>query len=222
VVSVHSVVSWDFAMSILPGWHSTIFAPYFVAGAIHSGLAMVLTLLIPLRRLFKIKHIITTHHLEITAKLMIVTGLIIGYAYVVEYFVAYYSGNLWEGALYTNRLVGHYAWAFWLMTFCNAVAPLFFFVKRVRTSIGWLLTIALLVNLGMWLERFVIIVTSLAHDFMPYAWGNYAPTWVELSILAASFSWFFMAFTLFARHLPSVSMMEVKDILPAPEKGESP
>jgi len=207
-------------MAILPGWHSTIFAPYFVAGAIHSGLAMVLVLLIPMRKMFRIQHLITVHHLEITAKLMIVTGLIVGYAYVIEHFVASYSNNIWEAALYANRVNGHYAWAFWSMVVCNAVAPLFFFFKRVRTSVAGLFAIAVLVNYGMWIERFVIIVTSLAHDYVPYSWGNYTPRWVEMSIIAGSFAWFFMAFALFAKHLPAVSMMEVKDVLPPPREGE--
>jgi molybdopterin-containing oxidoreductase family membrane subunit len=222
VVSVHSVVSWDFAMSILPGWHSTIFAPYFVAGAIHSGLAMVLVLLIPMRKLFRIQHLITLHHLEITAKLMILTGLVVGYAYVIEHFIASYSNNIWEAALYANRINGTYAWAFWSMVICNAIAPLFFFFKRVRTSIAGLFVIAILVSYGMWIERFVIIVTSLAHDYVPYSWGNYTPRLVDLSIIAGSFAWFFMAFALFAKHLPAVSMTEVKDVLPPPEEEPSP
>jgi molybdopterin-containing oxidoreductase family membrane subunit len=218
VVSVHSVVSWDFAMSIVPGWHSTIFAPYFVAGAIHSGLAMVLTLLIPLRRIFRVKHIITVSHLEAMAKIIIVTGLIVGYAYVVEYFVAIYSANIWEQAIFKDRFTGAYAWAGWLMVICNSIIPLALLFKRVRRSIPWLFAISLFVNLGMWFERFVIIVGSLSHDYMPYAWGLYKPTWVELSILIGSFAWFFMLFLLFAKHLPSISMTEIKEILPPPEK----
>jgi len=216
VVSVHSVVSWDFAMSIIPGWHSTIFAPYFVAGAIHSGLAMVLTLLIPMRRLLRIKHLITIVHLEWIAKVIIVTGLIVGYSYIIEQFMAHYSGNIWEQAIYSYRPVGHYAWAFWIMIICNSVVPLLFFFRRFRTSIFWLFTIGILVNLGMWFERFVIIITSLSHDFIPYAWGNYAPTWVELGIICGTFAWFFLLFLLFAKHLPAVAITEVKELLPPP------
>lgn len=218
VVSVHSVVSWDFAMSIIPGWHSTIFAPYFVAGAIHSGLAMVLTLLIPMRRIFRVKHIITMRHLENMAKIIVVTGLIVGYAYAVEYFIAFYSGNIWEQAMFAYRPTGDYAWSFWIMVVCNSIIPLLFLFKGIRRSIVWLFAIAILINVGMWFERFVIIVTSLAHDFMPYAWGNYAPSWVELSILVGSFAWFFMLFLLFAKHLPSISMTEVKEIVPPPRE----
>lgn len=215
VVSVHSVVSWDFAMSIIPGWHSTIFAPYFVAGAIHSGLAMVLTLLIPVRRIFRVQHLITVSHLEAMAKIIIVTGLIVGYAYVVEYFMAFYAANLFEQAIFADRATGHYAWAFWLMVLCNALLPLLFFWKRFRTSIPWLFAISVLVNVGMWFERYVIIVGSLSHDFLPYAWGTYAPTWVELSILTGSFAFFFMLFMLFAKHLPAISMTEVKETIAA-------
>lgn len=216
VVSVHSVVSWDFAMSITPGWHSTIFAPYFVAGAIHSGLAMVLTLLIPMRRIFDVKHIITMRHLEFMAKIIIVTGLIVGYAYLIEYFIAYYSNNIWEQAIFGYRPTGDYAWAFWIMVICNSVIPLLFIKKKFRTSIFWLFAISIFVNIGMWFERFVIIVTSLSHDFLPYAWGNYTPSWVELGIMIGSFAWFFLLFLLFTKHLPSISMTEVKEVLPAP------
>lgn len=219
VVSVHSVVSWDFAMSIVPGWHSTIFAPYFVAGAIHSGLAMVITLLIPLRKIFKVKHIITVRHLEAMAKIIIVTGLIVGYAYAIEYFIAFYSGNLWEQSIFAYRATGDYAWAFWIMVAFNSLIPLLFLFKKFRTSIPWLLGITILINIGMWFERFVIIVTSLAHEFLPYAWGGYAPSWVEIGILIASFAWFLLLFMLFVKHLPSISMTEVKEVIPAPEKG---
>jgi Ni/Fe-hydrogenase subunit HybB-like protein len=226
VVSVHSVVSWDFAVSILPGWHTTIFPPYFVAGAIHSGLAMVITLLIPMRSLFNLKHIITMRHLEALAMVTIATGLIIAYSYGIEYFIAAYSGNRYEQAMFVNtelgRPFGHYWWSFWVMITCNCVVPLFFFSKRCRTSIVWLFIASILINVGMYFERFVIIVTSLSTDFMPYAWGFYKPSWVELTILVGSFAWFFLLFLLFAHHLPSVSMTEVKEIVPAPGEGGQP
>ncbi|MBI3087108.1 MAG: polysulfide reductase NrfD, partial [candidate division NC10 bacterium] len=214
VVSVHSVVSWDFAMSIVPGWHSTIFAPYFVAGAIHSGLAMVITILLPLRRIFRLEAYLLPRHFENLAKLIIVTGLIVGYAYLVEFFLAWYSGNVYEHAVFLDRATGHYAPEFWIMVTFNAVLPLLFFIRRVRTSPAWLLGISLGINIGMWFERFVIIVASLAHSYIPFSWGLYRPTWVELSITAGSFAWFLFWFLLFAKFLPSVSMTEVKEQIP--------
>jgi Ni/Fe-hydrogenase subunit HybB-like protein len=220
VISVHSVVSWDFAMSIVPGWHTTIFAPYFVAGAIHSGLAMVITILIPLRKYFKVKDIITIRHLEQMAKLIILTACIVGYAYAIEFFIADYSGSVFEQEIFRFRPTGDYAWAFWIMTICNVGVPLLLFWKKIRTSVGWLLGITLLINVGMWFERFTIIVTSLSHEFIPYAWGNYSPTWVEMGILVGSFAQFFLMFLLFAKHFPIISMTEVKEISPAPVSQE--
>ncbi|MBI2455646.1 MAG: polysulfide reductase NrfD [candidate division NC10 bacterium] len=214
VVSVHSVVSWDFAMSIVPGWHSTIFAPYFVAGAIHSGLAMVITILLPLRRIFRLEAYLLPRHFENLAKLIIVTGLIVGYAYLVEFFLAWYSGNVYEHAVFLDRATGHYAPEFWIMVTFNAVLPLLFFIRRVRTSPAWLVGISLGITIGMWFERFVTIVASLAHSYIPFSWGLYRPTWVELSITAGSFAWFLFWFLLFAKFLPSVSMTEVKEQIP--------
>ena len=177
VVSVHSVVSWDFAMSILPGWHSTIFAPYFVAGAIFSGLAMVITLLIPLRKLLGIEEYITIRHFENLAKLIVVTSLIVGYAYLTEFFVAWYSGNPFEQGTFYDRMFGEYRLFTWGMLTCNVVIPLLLFVKRIRTNLAALFAISISINVGMWLERFVIIVTSLSHDFDPANWsGVYQPT----------------------------------------------
>ena len=216
VVSVHSVVSWDFAMAIVPGWHSTIFAPYFVAGAIHSGLAMVITLLILLRRALRIEALITLKHFENLAKLIILTGLIVGYAYITEFFISWYSGNIAEQAAFSYRAFGDYAGEFWTMVMLNSVVPLAFFFKKVRTNLKALFVISVLINIGMWYERFVIIVTSLAHEFIPFAWGLYRPTWVELGITAASFAGFFFLFLLFVKHLPAVSMAEVKETLPPP------
>ena len=219
VISVHSVVSWDFALSIVPGWHSPIFAPYFVAGAIHSGLAMVLTLLIPLRRIFQFEVFITLKTMERIAQTIIFTGLIVGYSYGVEYFIAWYSGNMVERDTFIWRVIGHYAPAFWMMVFFNSVVPLAFLFKKIRTHIGFLFWISILVNIGMWCERFVIIVGSMAHEFNPYSWGLYTPTWVELSIMVGSFCLFFFFFLLFVKFLPSVSITEIKEGLRPHEKG---
>jgi Ni/Fe-hydrogenase subunit HybB-like protein len=217
VVSVHSVVSWDFAMSILPGWHSTIFAPYFVAGAIFSGLAMVMTLLIPMRTLLHLEEYITLHHFENLAKLMIPTSLIVSYAYVTEFFVAWYTGNVFEFGTFVDRALGAYAPFFWVMVLCNCLVPLSLFWRRVRTNLRALFVISLLVNIGMWLERFVIIVSSLAHSFDPAGWvGVYRPTWVEGAITAGSFAWFFLLFLLFIKNFPGISMTETKEMSEAP------
>lgn len=221
VISVHSIVSWDFAMSIVPGWHTTIFPPYFVAGAIHSGLAMVMLLVIPMRRLFALKSYITADHLGNMAKLMILTGMLLGYAYVIEFFIAWYSGNLYERGIFFYRAFGDYAWALWLLVASNVGAPLLFFFRRIRESAGWLFGLCLLVNAGMFFERFVIIVTSLARDYDPFVWRLYAPRWPELSILAGSIAWFVLLFLLFAKVLPVVSMWEVKELLPAPGRAQA-
>jgi molybdopterin-containing oxidoreductase family membrane subunit len=213
VISVHSVVSWDFALAVIPGYHSTIFAPYFVAGAIHSGLAMVLTLLIPLRRIFHFEEIILIRHLESVAKTTIFTGLIVGYSYLVEYFMAWYSGNIFEKQTFLFRAFGHYCFIFWVMAVCNAGIPLLFFIKKVRTSLVWLLIIAVFINIGMWSERFVIIIGSMSQDFLPHNWGFYTPRWVELSITVASFCLFMFLFLLFAKFLPSISIAEIKEDL---------
>jgi Ni/Fe-hydrogenase subunit HybB-like protein len=213
VISVHSVVSWDFALSVVPSWHSTIFAPYFVAGAIHSGLAMVLTLLIPLRRIFHYERIITTEVLESVAKTIIFTGLIVGYAYAVEHFLAWYSVNSVEMESFRWRAFGYYNVEFWIMIVCNTLIPLLFFFKNIRRSIPWLFGIGVLVNIGMWYERFVIVITGVAHDYIPHAWGTYWPSGIELGILMGSFSLFFLLFLLFVKHLPSISMTEIKETL---------
>lgn len=217
VISVHSVVSWDFALGVVPGWHSTIFAPYFVAGAIHSGLAMVITLMIPMRKIFRYQEFITKDVLENVAKTIIFTGLIVGYAYMAEYFIAWYSNNIVEQESFRWRAFGDYSVQFWIMIICNSLIPLLFFFKRIRRSIPWLFGISILVNIGMWYERFVIIVGSVAHDFIPHAWGLYAPSAIELGILLGSFSLFFFLYLLFAKHLPSVSMTELKETF---SKGE--
>jgi Ni/Fe-hydrogenase subunit HybB-like protein len=217
VVSVHSVVSWDFALSVVPSWHSTIFAPYFVAGAIHSGLAMVLTLLIPLRKIFHYEKIITMNVLENVAKTIVFTGLIVGYAYAVEHFLAWYSDNAIEKTTFFWRAFGHYRVEFWTMILCNTIVPLFFFFRKIRTSIPWLFGISILINIGMWYERFVIVVTGVAHDYIPHAWGLYSPSGIEVGILVGSFCLFFLFFLLFVKHLPSISMTEMKETVAAGE-----
>lgn len=214
VLSVHSVVSFDFAVSQLPGWHATIFPPYFVAGAIFSGFAMVLTLLIPIRKAFHLEELITTRHLDNMAKILLATGLMVGYAYGIEFFTAWYSGNHFEAFTFYNRALGPYAWAYWIMVFCNVVVPQMFWFKKARTTPWMLMVGSILVNVGMWFERFVIVVTSLSRDFLPASWNIYKPTWVELLTLAGSFGLFLTLFLLFLRFGPIIAMAEVKSVVP--------
>ncbi|MBI1723085.1 MAG: polysulfide reductase NrfD [Gemmatimonadetes bacterium] len=217
VLSVHSVVSWDFAMGIVPGWHATIFAPYFVAGAIFSGCGMVITILVPLRKLFQLERYLRVRHFENLAKLCLLTSMIVSYAYITEYFVAWYSGNPIERASFYNRAFGGYWWASWIMITCNAFVPQLLWFKKIRTSIPTLFVISLFINIGMWFERFVIIVTSLSHEFEPWQWTSaYRPNWIELGILLGSFCWFSMWFLLFVKFFPSVAISEVKEALPPP------
>ncbi len=218
VISVHSVVSWDFAMSIVPGWHTTIFAPYFVAGAILSGLAMVLTIVIPLRKAFRVEHIIRMYHLESMAKLLLFTSLIVGYAYGVEFFTAWYSGNVFEKAIFTYRPTGDYALPFWTMVICNTIVPLLFFIRKIRTNLITLFIISILVNIGMWFERYNIIVTSLSHEFLPHSWGVYRISLTEYGILIGSFGWFFLLFLSFIKILPAISVAEVKESMGFPPR----
>jgi Ni/Fe-hydrogenase subunit HybB-like protein len=219
VISVHSVVSWDFALGVIPGWHTTIFAPYFVAGAIHSGLAMVLTLMIPLRIVFNYEKIITINVLENVAKTIIFTGLIVGFAYATEFFIAWYSHNIVEMETFRWRALGTYGLEFKIMVVCNTIVPLLFFIKRIRTAIPWLFGISILVNIGMWYERFVIIIGSVAHDFIPHAWGTYSPSGIEFGIMLGAFCFFFFLFLLFVKHLPSVSMTEMKESIAKERQG---
>ncbi|HUP20890.1 MAG TPA: NrfD/PsrC family molybdoenzyme membrane anchor subunit [Gemmatimonadota bacterium] len=214
VLSVHSVVSWDFAMAIVPGWHSTIFAPYFVAGAIFSGVAMVITLLVPLRKVFHLEDYIESYHLDRLARLLLLTSLIVFYAYAVEGFIAWYSGSEFERAVFWDRATGQYAWAAWIMYSCNCFIPMALWSSRVRTSWFWMFIISIFVNIGMWFERFVIIIQSLAHEFEPYMWDYYRPTWVEWGITVGSFSWFFMWFLIFIKVMPSMAIAELKELLP--------
>ena len=222
VLSVHSVVSWDFAMSIVPGWHTTIFAPYFVAGAIFSGVAMVITLAVPMRKYFGLEKYLTVKHFEAMAKLCLLTGSIVLYAYLVEYFLAWYSGEPPERGSFWNRVFGHYWWANWTMLTCNGLVPLMLWFKRVRRSIAALFVISIFINIGMWFERFVIIVTSLSHEYEPWAWGLYRPSMVEMGILVGSFAWFGLWFLLFTRLLPPVAIAEMKEVVPPPLRGKGP
>ncbi len=210
VLSVHTIVSFDFAVSVIPGWHTTIFPPYFVAGAIFSGFAMVVTLMVVARRVFHLEHLVTMKHLENMCKVMLATGSIVGYSYAVEFFTAFFSGNPYERFVFLNRATGPYAWAVWTMFTCNVFAPQLFWFKRFRTSVPLMFAISIVVNVGMWFERFVIIVTSLHRDFLPSSWGYFRPTIVDMLTLAGSFGLFLTLFLLFVRFLPMISMAEVK------------
>jgi Ni/Fe-hydrogenase subunit HybB-like protein len=212
VLSVHSVVSWDFAMSVLPGWHATIFAPYFVAGAIFGGFAMVLTIMIPVRRLWGLEHIITSYHLENMSRFLLFTSWIVGYAYAMEYFIAWYSGVEYEQTSFYLRAFGPYWLSTWIMIFCNCIAPQILWFKYCRTSIPILFVLSVLINIGMWFERYVIIITSLSRDFVPASWGLYIPSPVELSILVGSFSLFSFMFLIFLKVFPVVAITEVKEL----------
>jgi Ni/Fe-hydrogenase subunit HybB-like protein len=213
VLSVHTVVSFDFATSSIPGWHATIFPPYFVAGAIFSGFAMVITLLVPARALFNLKDLITARHLDNICKVILATGLIVSYAYSIEFFIAWYGANPFEGFVFINRAVGPYAWAFWIMVTCNVISPQLFWFRWFRTNPIAMFVVCIFVNIGMWFERFTIIVTSLHRDFLPSSWGYFSPTWVDITIFVGSFGLFVAMFLLFIRYLPMVAMAEVKGIM---------
>ena len=213
VLSVHTIVSFDFAVSIIPGWHTTIFPPYFVAGAVFSGFAMVQNVLIIVRKIFNYEHIITLDTLEKMNKIMLLTGSMVGYAYAMEFFIAWYSGMEPERFTFLNRALGPYAWAYWIMITCNVVSPQLFWFKKIRRTIPVMFVIAIFVNIGMWFERFVIIVTSLSRDFLPSSWAYYKPTYVDAMILIGSFGFFFTWILLFTKALPVVSMAEVKTVV---------
>lgn len=214
VLSVHSVVSFDFAVSIIPGWHTTIFPPYFVAGAIFSGFAMVMTLLVVARVIYNLKDLITVDHLEKMNIIILVTGTIVGFAYITEFFVAWYSQVEYEQYAFLNRALGPYAWAYWTMMTCNLIAPQFFWVKKLRRSVPFMFAISIVVNIGMWFERFVITITSLHRDFLPSSWGYYTPTFVDIGTFIGSFGLFFFLFLLFLRFVPMVALSEVKGVMP--------
>lgn len=213
VLSVHSVVSTDFAVSIVPGWHTTIFPPYFVAGAIFSGFAMVMTLAVIMRKLFKLEHIITVNHLEKMNKIMLLTGMLVGYAYSCEFFIAWYSGNVYERFAFINRAFGPYAWAYWTMISCNVLIPQMFWFKKLRRHVPLMFVASILINIGMWFERFVIVM-SLSRDYMPANWGYFSPTVWDVATFAGSIGLFFSLFVLFARFFPVIAMSEIKNVLP--------
>jgi molybdopterin-containing oxidoreductase family membrane subunit len=214
VLSVHSVVSLDFAVSVMPGWHTTIFPPYFVAGAIYSGFAMVLTLAIPLRAFYGLDNLITMRHIDNCAKVMLATGLIVAYGYSMEAFFAWYSANPHERFMMYNRMTGPYAWSYWLLISINVVLLQLLWLRQVRQNTKALFLMSLVVNTGMWLERFVIVVTSLAHDYVPSSWGMFYPTRWDFALYAGTFGLFFTAFLLFVRFVPMISIFEVKTLLP--------
>jgi len=222
VLSVHTIVSFDFAVSQVPGWHTTIFPPYFVAGAIFSGFAMVVTLLVPVRKMYGLENLITLRHLENMNKIIMATGMMVGTAYGIEFFIAWYSGVPWEGFAFYNRAFGNYWWAYWIMVTCNVVIPQLFWFKWCRTTPWFMVIVCIFVNIGMWFERFVITITSLCRDFLPSSWAYFHPTWVDLLMLIGSFGLFFSLFCLFCRFLPGFCSAQVKMIMPhvaAPHKS---
>lgn len=214
VLSVHSVVSFDFAVSVVPGWHTTIFPPYFVAGAIFSGFAMVVTLMIFARRIYGLEDIITVNHLEKMNIIILLTGTMVGFAYITEFFMAWYSGVQYEKYAFINRATGPYAWAYWTMMSCNLLFPQFFWSKKMRRNIPFMFVASIVVNIGMWFERFVITVTSLHRDYMPSSWDYYSPTFVDVLTFVGTFGLFFTLFLLFLRWVPMVAIAEVKGVMP--------
>jgi len=221
VLSVHTIVSFDFAIGIIPGWHSTIFPPYFVAGAIYAGFAMVLTLSIPIRKLFHLEDFITPRHLDNMGKVLLATGLIVGYGYMMEAFMAYYSGDTYERFMILNRMGGPYAPIYWLLIACNIVTPQLLWFRKVRAKVGALFAIAMVVNLGMWLERFVIVVTSLHRDFLPSSWGMYYPTRWDIFTFVGTLGLFLFLFFLFLRYLPLISIFEMRELVAEEEEKKA-
>jgi molybdopterin-containing oxidoreductase family membrane subunit len=219
VLSVHTIVSFDFAIAIVPGWHATIFPPYFVAGAIYAGFAMVLTLSIPIRKVFRLEDFITMRHLDNMGKVLLATGLIVGYGYMMEAFMAFYSGNVYERFMILNRMKGPYAPLYWMLIACNIVTPQFLWFRKVRSKVGALFAIAMVVNLGMWLERFVIVITSLHRDFLPSSWGMYYPTrWDYMTFFGTIGLFLFLVF-LFIRFLPLISIFEMRVLVEEEKKA---
>lgn len=215
VLSVHSIVSFDFAVSLIPGWHTTFFPPYFVAGAVFSGFAMVVTLLVIMRKVFQMEHLITIRHLEYMNKIILTTSMLVSYAYITEFVIAWYSGHQSEQYAFYNRAFGPYGWAFWVMFICNAVIPHAFWWKSIRTSLGAMFVISIFVNIGMWFERFNIVM-SLHRDFLPASWGTYTMTPYDYAITAGGFGLFFTLFLLFCRTFPTIAIGEMKTTLPNP------
>ena len=214
VLSVHTVVSFDFATSIIPGWHTTIFPPYFVAGAVFSGFAMVVTLMVICRKAFGLENLVTIRHLENMNKIILATGSMVGYAYGMEFFIAWYSGNEYERFTFINRAFGPYAWAYWSMVSCNVIAPQLFWFKKLRRSIPVMFAVGIFVNIGMWFERFVIIVTSLHRDYLPSSWSYFRPSIWDISLFVGTFGLFFTLFLLFVRFFPIIAIAEVKGVMP--------
>ncbi len=218
VVSVHTVVSFDFAVGVVPGWHATIFPPYFVAGAIYSGFAMVMTLAIPIRKLYGLEDFITMRHLRNMAKIILATGMIVAYGYMIEAFMAWYSGSQYELFMIWNRMTGPYGYMYWLLILCNVITPQFLWIRRIRNSVGMLFLISLIVNVGMWLERYVIVVTSLHRDFIPSSWGDYAGTFWDWAIYVGTLGLFLSLLFLFLRVLPMISIFEMRTLIPGDKK----
>lgn len=214
VLSVHTIVSFDFAISLVPGWHTTIFPPYFVAGAIFSGFGMVLTLMLPLRAVYGLQDLITQYHIDCMTKILLATGTMVGYAYGMEFFIAAYGANDFEIFAFVNRAFGNYAWAYWIMISCNVISPQFFWFKKVRQNTTMVWVISIFVNVGMWFERFVIAVTSLSRDFLPSSWGYYSPTVVDIFTYLGTFGVFTVLFLLFLRFVPLMAMAEIKAVTP--------
>lgn len=219
VLSVHSVVSLDFAVAQLPGWHSTIFPPYFVAGAIYSGFAMVITIVIPVRKIYRLENLITLRHFNNMANVMLVTGLIVAYGYFIEAFMSWYSGDIFEQYMMTNRAFGPYGWIFWLLMFVNVIVPQALWSVRVRRNLVALFVVALSINLGMWLERFVIVITSLHRDFVPSSWGMFFPTIWDWATLFGSVGLFLTLLFLFIRFLPMIAISETRELVAEPQKA---
>ncbi|HVJ88961.1 MAG TPA: NrfD/PsrC family molybdoenzyme membrane anchor subunit [Labilithrix sp.] len=222
VLSVHSVVSFDFATSLMPGWHTTIFPPYFVAGAVFSGFGMVMTLMLLTRAVYGMRSLVLMKHLELMNKIMLATGSLVGYAYAMEFFIAWYGGNDYELFVFKNRAAGPYAWAYWTMISCNVISPQLFWFKKLRTSIPVMFVVSIFINIGMWFERFVIIVTSLHRDFLPSSWGYFRPTLVDIFTYGGTMGLFFTAFLLFIRWIPMVAIAEVKGVLPEADPHHEP
>ena len=213
VLSVHTIVSFDFATSVIPGWHTTIFPPYFVAGAVFSGFAMVLTLLIIMRKVMNLEHYITINHIDLMAKIIMVTGSIVGSAYITEFVIAAYSGVEYERYAFINRMFGPYWWSYWAMMTCNVITPQLFWSQKLRRNIPFVFVMSIVVNIGMWFERFVIIVTSLHRDYLPSSWAMYSPTWVEIGMFIGTQGLFMTLFLLFAKYVPVVAAAEVKSVM---------
>ena len=213
VLSVHSIISFDFAIAQLPGWHVTVFPPYFVAGAVYCGFAMVINLLIPIRKWYGLQDLITMKHFDVMGKVMLASGLIVTYGYFCEVFYSWYSANIYEMFMAVNRMIGPYAWSYWALIICNVIVPQLLWSKRVRQNLPMMFIISLFINVGMWFERWVIIVISLTRDFLPSSWGYYTPTQWDVLLYVGSFGWFFFLFFLFIRLLPMIATFEVRDLV---------